>query len=101
MHLYKCGYRSGSRSCIRRSTNYVRKYFVYPHRSRRLTREDRGFEELHKLVDLDEHIDRHLELGAEEISIGVDQGAPRESLTRLEVDGMPVHKLGQGDKVRR
>jgi hypothetical protein len=36
-----------------------------------LTCEDRGFEELDKLVDLDEHVDGHFEVGTIFVSISV------------------------------
>jgi hypothetical protein len=34
----------------------------------RLTCEDGGFKKLHKLVDLDEHIDGHFEVSADTVS---------------------------------
>lgn len=35
---------------------------------RRLTGKDRGLEELNELIDLNKHIDRHLQVGAEKVS---------------------------------
>jgi hypothetical protein len=49
-----------------------------------LTCEDRGFEELDKLVDLDEHVDSHFEVGTSVVSFNVRMNMYYKSLQYLK-----------------